>query len=100
MAFSDFLQSVDAGKVTQVTFAERSLDVVLRDGSTVKTVAPPEFLAANASFVPDLVKRQIRVDVKPLADPEAPSYTAIAIGLMFFGLLCFTVYRTTSGRIP
>jgi cell division protease FtsH len=100
LAFSDFLNSVDAGKVTQVTFGERSIEVVLRDGSTVKTVAPPEFLAANTLFVTDLVKRQIRVDVKPLADPEAPSYTAIAIGAAFFGLLCFTVYRTTSGRIP
>ncbi len=47
LAFSEFLKAVDAGKVTDVTFADPIIKVVLRDGSVAQTVAPPEFLAAN-----------------------------------------------------
>ena len=100
IAFSDFLQQVDAGGVTKVTFDERSIDVVARDGRVLQTVAPPEFLAANSSFVNDLVKHNIRVEVNPLADPQALSYGMMVTIAAFFGLICFTVYRTTAGRIP
>src|SRR5687767_12663324 len=40
LAFSEFLQKVDAGAVTKVTFGERAIDVVLRDGRAVQTIAP------------------------------------------------------------
>ena len=100
IAFSEFLKQVEAGAVTRVTFDERSIDFVGRDGRTLHTVAPPEFLAANSSFINDLVKRNIRVEVNPLADPQALSYGMIVTIAAFFGLICFTVYRTTAGRIP
>jgi cell division protease FtsH len=74
--------------------------VTLRTGATETTVAPPEFLGSNAAFVTDLMRRQVRVEVTPLPDPAALNYGAIATGVAFFGLLCFTVYRTTAGRIP
>jgi cell division protease FtsH len=76
------------------------LTAQLKGGSTIKTVAPPEFLGANGTFIPDLVRRNIRVDVAPVPDPSEVSYGAIFTALAFFGLLCFTVYRTTAGRIP
>ena len=66
---------------------------------TIETVAP-QGLAANQTFVEGLTKRQIRVEVIPPDDPAALSYGAIATAVAFFGLLCFTVYRTTAGRIP
>jgi cell division protease FtsH len=100
VAFSEFLQHVDAGAVTQVTFGARALDVVLRDGTTLQTVAPPEFLAGNSTFIADLTRRQVRIDVTPPADPSSIGYGTMAIGAAFFAVLCFTVYRTTSGRIP
>ena len=100
IAFSDFLQQVAAGNITKVTFDERSIDLVVRDGRVLQTVAPPEFLAANSSFVNDLVKHNIRVEVNPLADPQALSYGMMVTIAAFFGLICFTVYRTTAGRIP
>jgi hypothetical protein len=40
MAFSDFLQQVESGAVTHVTFGARSLDVTLSDGRIVETFAP------------------------------------------------------------
>jgi cell division protease FtsH len=100
LAFSEFLKQVEAGNVTRVTFNERSIDVVVRDGRTLETVAPPEFVAANSSFINDLVKRNVRVEVNPLADPQSLSYGMIGTIAAFFGLICFTVYRTTAGRIP
>jgi cell division protease FtsH len=100
LAFSDFLRQVDAGAVTQVRFGDRSIEVRMRDGHSALTTAPPEFLGANATFVTDLVKKDIRVDVLPPADPTSLSWSAMATGLAFLGLLGFTVYRTTAGRIP
>ncbi len=100
MAFSEFLKQVEAGGVTAVTFGERTITVTLRDGLVAQTIAPPEFLAANSPFYTDLVKRQIRVDVTPAGEPGSLSYGAMGLAAAFFGLLCFTVYRTTAGRIP
>ena len=88
------------GAVAKVTFGEREIDVTLRDGQTRQTVAPPEFLSANSSFITDLVKHGVRVEVEPVADPQALSYGMIATVAAFFGLIGFTVYRTTAGRIP
>jgi cell division protease FtsH len=100
LAFSDFLQRVESGGVTHVTFGERTIQITLRDGSRATTVTPPEFLAANSSFINDLVRRQVRVDATPTPDPTSLSWGAMATALAFFGLLAFTVYRTTAGRIP
>jgi cell division protease FtsH len=100
LAFSEFLKAVDAGKVTEVTFNDRAMKVVLRDGSVLQTVAPPEFLTANSTFVTDLYRRDIRVDVTPAAEPGSLSWSAMAMAAAFLALLAFTVYRTTAGRIP
>jgi cell division protease FtsH len=83
-----------------VNFDERDLKVTLKDGSTVRTVAPPQFLTANASFVTDLVARGVRIEATPQPDPNALNYPAIMIGFAFLGLVGFTVYRVTAGRIP
>jgi cell division protease FtsH len=99
LAFSEFLKQVEAGNVTRVTFDERSIDVVVKDGRTLQTVAPPDF-TANSSFINDLVSRNVRVEVNPIADPQSLSYGMMFTIAAFFALICFTVYRTTAGRIP
>ena len=100
LAFSEFLQQVERGSVAKVTVGERQIEVVLRDGRTVQTIAPANFLSANSSFVTDLVKRDVRIEVSPIADPQALSYGMMFTVAAFFGLICFMVYRTTAGRIP
>ena len=70
LAFSEFLQQLDAGGVTEVTFRDRAIDVTLRDSRVVQTIAPPEFLAANSSFVTDLVKAPHPREVVPAPDPS------------------------------
>jgi len=71
IAFSEFVQRVESGAVKRVTFGDHALAVTFRDDSVASTIAPREFLSANASFVNDLVRRQIRVDV------EAPAETPV-----------------------
>ncbi len=100
LAFSDFLKAVDSGQIAAVTFADRSIDVTFRDGRTAQTVAPTDFLAANGSFVTDLYRREVRVDVTPAPAPGSLSWSAMITAAGFIGLLAFTVYRTTAGRIP
>jgi cell division protease FtsH len=100
VAFSEFVQQIEAGAVAQVVIGERDIKVTLRDGRTETTVAPADFLGANAAFVTDLVKRQIRVEVTPPPDPAALNYGAIVTAAAFFGVFCFIIYRTTAGRIP
>jgi cell division protease FtsH len=100
VAFSDFLKQLDAGQIAQITFEERSIAVTRKDGARLTTVPPPEFLAANSAFINDLVRKDVLVSAAPVPDPGALGYGAIATVLAFFALLCFTVYRTTAGRIP
>jgi cell division protease FtsH len=100
LAFSEFLKAVAAGQVTQVTVADPLIDVVLRDGTVSRTVAPKDYLSANPAFVNDLYLRDVRVDVIPAREPGSLSWGATATVAAFLALLAFTVYRTTAGRIP
>ena len=100
VAFSDFLGHIEAGRIAQVTFEERHIAATMIDGATLTTVAPREFLASNGGFVNELVRKNIRVDAAVAADPNAISYSAVLAGLAFFGLVCFTLYRATAGKIP
>ena len=99
LAFSEFIQRVESGGVTAVTFGERDILVTFRDGATATTVAPPEF-SRNSSFITDLVRREVRVEVTPASDPTSLSWSALTVAAAFFALLGFTVYRTTAGKIP
>jgi len=99
MPFSEFIQRVESGGVTAVTFGDHDILVTFRGGATATTVAPPEF-TRNSSFITDLVRREVRVEVVPASDPTSLSWSALAVATAFFALLGFTVYRTTAGKIP
>ena len=100
IAFSEFLQQIESNTVGQVTFNERGIDVIYKDGSRAQTVAPAEFLAANSVFLQDLIRRNVRFEAAPTPEQGALSWSAMATAAAFFALLAFTVYRTTAGRIP
>jgi cell division protease FtsH len=99
LAFSEFLQLIDRGEVTQVHFVEGGIDVTRRSGELAHTVPPPEFLASSGTFVTDLAKRNVRIDVEATPTPGTLSGSALALAGAFLALLGFTVYRTTAGRI-
>jgi cell division protease FtsH len=100
IAFSEFLRQIDGNTVARVTFNDRSIDVIFKDGSRAQTVAPAEFLSANSAFLQDLIRRDIHFEAAPAPEPGALSWSAMATAAAFFALLAFTVYRTTAGRIP
>ncbi|MGE5243793.1 MAG: ATP-dependent zinc metalloprotease FtsH [Betaproteobacteria bacterium] len=98
--FSDLLRDLDGGVVSAVAVNGDTLDVTLTSGRVVRTVAPLNYVAANATFVADLAKKGVRIDVRSSGDDTPYSYGALLIGLAFLGLLGFTLYRVTAGRIP
>jgi cell division protease FtsH len=99
-AFSDFLHDVDSGRVTQVVVSGDTLEYTHTDGHAVRTVAPAAYVTTNPDFIPQLVRRHIRIDVRNAPEQSAYSYGALVVGIAFVGMLGFTLYRVTSGRIP
>jgi len=98
--FSDLLRQLEGGAVTDVVVNGDTLDFKLNTGKMYRTIAPANYVTANAAFVPDLAKRNIRIDVRTVPEQNAYSYGALILGLGFIGVLGFTLYRVTSGRIP
>jgi cell division protease FtsH len=97
--FSDLLQQLDRGAVTEVVVNGDMLE--FNAGHKMfRTVAPANYVTANAAFIPDLVKKNIRIDVRSAAEPAAYSYGALILGIGFIAILGLTLYRVTTGRIP
>jgi cell division protease FtsH len=98
--FSDLLRHLDNGAVREVAINGDTLEFKLKGGQAFRTVAPANYVTANAAFVPDLATKGVRIDVQAAGEQSAYSYGALVLGLGFVGLLGFTMYRVTSGRIP
>jgi cell division protease FtsH len=98
--FSDLLRHLDRGAVAEVVVMGDALEYKLTSGQAFRTVAPANYVTANPSFVQDLAKKNVRIDVRAAPDGTAYSYGTLVVGLGFVGVLGFTMYRVTSGRIP
>src|SRR4029077_13987386 len=98
--FSDLLRHLGRGAVKEVVVNGDTLDFKLANGQAYRTVAPANYVTANAAFVPDLARQGVRIDVQSVTDQSPYSYGALVLGLGFVGLLGFAMYRVTSGRIP
>jgi cell division protease FtsH len=98
--FSDLLRDLDRGMVAEVVVSGDTLDFKRADGRAFRTVAPANYVTANAAFVQDLAKKGVRIDVQTASEQSAYNYGALLVGFAFVGLLGFTLYRVTSGRIP
>jgi cell division protease FtsH len=98
--FSDLLRHLDGGTVAGVVVNGDTLDYTLTGGQTFRTNVPANYVTANTAFVADLAKRNVRIDVRSIAEPTTFSYVALVFGLGFVGALGFMMYRVTSGRIP
>jgi len=98
--FSDVLNAIDRGSVAAVAVSGDILDVRLTGGTVVRTVAPAAFVTANPTFITQLAKKNVRVEVHSTPEPSAYGYGGLVIGLAFVGVLAFTLHRVTGGRIP
>ena len=98
--FSDLLRHLDSGTVSAIVVAGDSLEVRLSNGHTFRTTAPGNYVTANPTFVADLAKKNVRLDIQPLSEPSAYNFIAPVLGVGFIVGLGFMMYRVTSGRIP
>jgi cell division protease FtsH len=100
VAFSDFLRDAEAGRIVAVTIAPDALVYERRGHDRFQAVPPQGYVASNPTFVTDLAKRGIRIDVKRAETSNAGSYGAIALALLFFGFAGLALYRVITGRVP
>jgi cell division protease FtsH len=98
--FSDLLRHLHENAVASVVVSGDAVEFSLRDGQTLRTVAPLNYVTANSAFVPELASKNVRIDVRTPTEPAAYSYGALALGVIFVTLLGLTLYRVTTGRIP
>src|SRR5262245_4015035 len=98
--FSDLLRQLDRGAVSELIVAGDTLDFKLTTGQTLPTVAPLNYVTANPSFVTDLAKHHVRIDVRSAPEQTAYGYSALLLGVGVLGVLGLTLYRVTTGRIP
>ncbi len=98
--FSDLLRQLDRGAVAAVVVDGDALDFTLTGGQAYRTTAPANYVTANAAFISDLAKKNVRIDVRTPPEQSAYNSVALLLGLGFVGVLGFTMYRVTSGRIP
>ena len=100
VALSDFLTAANTGALRQVDIEPDRFVGVKADGSRVQTGAPIGYAAAHPTFVPDLIARGIRVEVRAGGAGAMFSASALVVTLAFFALLGFALYRLSPGRMP
>jgi len=100
VALSEFLAAVETGGLRQVELEPDRFIGVMADGSRVQTAAPLGYAAAHQTFVPELMARGVRVEVKAGSAGTMFSASALVVTLAFFGLLGFALYRLSPGRLP
>ena len=100
VAFSQFLASVEAGRVRHVIAEGDRLVFDLSDGTALATLAPAGYVAASPTFVPDLSRRGIGLTVVPAGAARGGGYGAIAISLGLLGLVGLALFRVVTGRVP
>jgi cell division protease FtsH len=98
--FSDLLRDLDHTAVASVVVNGDALEFTLTDGQRFRTIAPANYVSGNASFVQELARKNVRLDVRPTSEPATVSYGALVLGIGFVAFLGFTLFRVTTGRIP
>ena len=98
--FSDLLAHLGRGAVSAIVVNGDTLDFTLSGGQGFRTIAPANYVTLNSAFIPDLARRNVRIDVRTVPEQSTFSYAALVLGLGFAGALGFMMYRVTSGRIP
>jgi cell division protease FtsH len=100
VAFSELLRDVEAGRVSRVVVGADALEFERLDGQRFETLAPAGYIASNPTFVTDLASRGIRLEVIKAEASHTASYGALAVGLLFFGVVGVALYRMMTGRVP
>ena len=100
VAFSDFLNDVQANRISSVTVDGDLILFARRDGTRAEAVTPHSYMTTNPALVTRLIERGVRFDVSRNDPSPLASYAPFVIGLFVFSLLGFFLYRVVTGRVP
>jgi cell division protease FtsH len=100
VAFSEFLDLAARNQLAAVEIEPERFIATRRDGVRVQSAAPLGFASTQPSFVTDLARQGVRIDVRPAASGAMFSASALIATLVFFGLVGFALYRLNPGRLP
>jgi cell division protease FtsH len=100
VAFTELLTLATEGHVRALTLHPDQIDIHLADGTHARTTAPSGYVASNPTFMTDMARSRVAVRVEGSAVDDTYRYLAFLVGLAFFGLIGFAIYRVTAGRIP
>jgi cell division protease FtsH len=97
--FSDLLTALERGQVAGIRAVDDEVRATLTDGAELRTIAPAGYLAGNPELVASLARAGVRVEVDR-ASRRLFNALAAVLGVGVLGLVGFTAWRTTTGRIP
>jgi len=100
VAFSDFLNDLQADRVASITVSGDTVRFERRDRTRLETVAPAGYVALNPTFVAGLSQRGVRFNVSPNEPSGTASYVTLALGAVFLVVVGLIAYRLVTGRVP
>ena len=100
VAFSDFLNDVQADRVASITVSGDTVRFERRDRTRLETMAPAGYIALNPTFVAGLSERGVRFNVSPNEPSGTASYVTFALGAVFLVAVGLIAYRLVTGRVP
>ncbi len=99
VAFSELLVLLERGEIAGLRAADDEIRATLKTGGDVASIAPVGYFAGNPEFVSALARNGVRIEIDRVSRRTFNALAAI-LGLGVLGLVGFTAWRTTTGRIP
>ncbi|MEX2271973.1 MAG: ATP-dependent zinc metalloprotease FtsH [Vicinamibacterales bacterium] len=97
--FSDLLTAFERGEVAGIRASDDEVRASLKSGAELRTTAPAGYFAGNAELVASLARAGVRIEVDGSTGRMFTTMAAL-LGIGMLGLVGFTAWRTTTGRIP
>jgi cell division protease FtsH len=98
--FSDFMREVQADRVAAVDVDGATFAFERRDHERLQTLAPEGYLTSNPSFVPGLIERGVRFEVRHAAAAGDAGYGVFALTVLLLGGAALLLVRHLTGRVP
>jgi len=97
--FSALLGAFERGEVAAIRAREDDIRAELKTGAMLRTTVPAGYLAGNPELLASLARGGVRIDVDG-SSKRLFNVLATLLGAGVLGLVGFTAWRTTTGRIP
>ena len=99
VAFSDFVLAIERGEIAGIRATATAVQADLKSGGALRASVPDGYFAANSDLIASLARQGVRVEVAR-TDSRIFNVGAALFAFGVLGLVGFTAWRTTSGRVP